>query len=240
MFPIYKMTLKQILHLPLLWWSMISVVVLSEITPSFAEVTAFGNVKQAVLDCAQATSWGSILVTIVMSSYLTLGKELDEKVALTVFTKPLSFRAFLLAKTMALTTGISLVFLIQALMISRLGWIYNWENSSYWSFATTLWLILVQGLMLLSLNILVSTIFKSASSLWITAAIWILPLILPSSSYPWFCWLFPIWVWFDVSYEIYHSIELSKAHLFYLSLYGILYAFAWIEISSYMLKKRQF
>ena len=240
MFPIYKMTLKQILRLPLLWWSMMSVVVLSEITPSFAEVTAFGNVKQAVLDCAQATSWGSILITIVMSSYLTLGKELDENVALTVFTKPLSLRTFLLAKTMALTTGISLVFLMQALMISRLGWIYQWESNSYWTFVTTLWLILVQGLMLLSLNTLVSTIFKSASSLWITGAIWVLPLVLPSSFYPWICWLCPIWVWFDVSFEIYNSIKLSNTTLFWLSLYGILYSFSWIEISSFTLKKRQF
>jgi ABC-type transport system involved in multi-copper enzyme maturation permease subunit len=240
MLSIYKMTLNQILRLPLLWWSMMSVIVLSEIMPSFAEVTAFGNVKQAVLDCAQATAWGSILITIVMSSYMTLGKELDERVALTVFTKPISFRTFLLAKIMALTTGITLVFLIQALMISRLGWIYEWESSSYWTFATTLWLILVQGMMLLSINTLASTVFKSASSLWITVAIWALPLVLPPSFYPWVCWACPMWVWFDVSFEIYHNIKLSTSTIFFLSLYGLLYSGCWLELSSWALKKRQF
>jgi hypothetical protein len=219
---------------------MMSVVVLSEIMPSFAEVTAFGNVEQAVLDCAQATAWGSILMTVVMSSYMTLGKELEERVALTVFTKPIELTTFLMGKTCALITGIVIVFCIQGLMISRLGWIYGWETSSYHAFALTLWLILMQGIMILAVSTIASTLFKSTAAIWVTIGLWILPLFLPEWSFAWSSWILPMWVWFDFSYEIYHKTAFNPVDLLLLSSYSLLFSASWLGISAWTLSRRQF
>jgi ABC-type transport system involved in multi-copper enzyme maturation permease subunit len=237
---IFRMTLRQLIRVPLLWWMLFAVMVISEFAPSFAEVVAWGNKEQSILDCAQATAWAGILMSVVMSTHMILGKELDEKVALTLFVKPLSPSSFLFGKYFALLLAASIIFVIQSLMVLRLGWIYNWSSQGYLYFFSSMLMVFFQGMMLLSVSVLMNCWLGNVVSIWSIVIFWSLCLWVPPSwNFP--CALIiPLWTSFDLSEIVFKNMNLPWKTIGLLGLYALSYSTIVIGISAKVLARRQY
>lgn len=240
MLVIFKMTFRQLLCQPLLWWLCFGIVLISEVAPSFAEVVSFGNVEQAVLNCAQATAWLGILVSVLLSSHMVLGKEIDEKVALTIFSKPISHFSFLAGKFLALFSYITILFLVQGIMVLKVGFVYEWSLDGYIYFAAAMFYVFFQGLMLLGLSIFSCCLCGSYASLFLILFLWIIPVYLTK-----FLWLplgifLPMWDQFDLSYFIFHQLPLPYDEFLPFGLYAIGYMVVMVLLGSMILERRQY
>ena len=240
MFVIFKMTFRQLLQQPLLWWLCFGIVLISEVAPSFAEVVSFGNVEQAVLNCAQATAWFGILVSVLLSSHMVLGKEIDEKVAMTIFSKPISHFSFLAGKFLALLSYITFLFLIQGLMVLKVGYVYEWSMGGYIYFVAAMFYVFLQGLMLLGLSIFSCCLCGSYASIFLTLFLWVLPIFTIK-----YLWLplgvfLPFWGQFDLSYYIFHQLPLPYGEFLPLGLYSVGYMLLMVFLGSMILERRQY
>jgi ABC-type transport system involved in multi-copper enzyme maturation permease subunit len=237
---IFKITFRQLLRQPLLWWLCFGVIILSEITPSFAEVVAFGNIEQAVLNCSQGIAWFGVIMSVLISSHLVLGKELDEKVALTLFTKPLPHFQFLMGKFFALLGFNLILFLVQSLMILKIGWTYEWSEQGFSTFFMAITCVMLQGFMIMGLSIFCTCCFGTSISLWMTVLIWVLPYLLSEKPMAMMAFFFPLWDRFDITYSIFHGLEIDWFIILPFSLYAISYLIAMVLLASLVLKEREY
>ena len=237
---IFWMTLRQLIRVPLLWWLLVAVMVISELAPSFAEIVAWGNAEKSILDCAQATAWAGILMSVVLSTHMILGKELDEKVALSLFVKPLKTSSFLYGKYAALLLASLIIFFIQALMVVRLGWIYHWSSQGYLYLLASLMTVFFQGMMLLSVSVLMNCWLGNVVSLWAVAIFWLLCLWIPAELHFPLAMIFPMWTWFDMTEVIYKNLAIPWGTLGILCIYALVYSCGMLTLSEKILQRRQY
>jgi|SaaInlStandDraft_1057018.scaffolds.fasta_scaffold17908_4 ABC-type transport system involved in multi-copper enzyme maturation permease subunit len=240
MLHLYWITLRQLLRQSALWWLNLFVIAFSEIAPAFAEVFCFGKVEQAIVDCSTATVYLAVLLSVVTTSYQLLAKEFNERVALTLFTKPLSLLEILLAKYFALLTTLFIIAMVQGLMILKHAYTYELSHESWFSLATALYAVFLQGLILQSLGLMFSCRFHGLSSLYLTLGMILLGQTVPPYFLSWTCFFIPGLQWYDLSYWIYNNHSIPMEYLANLSLYAIAYSGLMVVLGSYFLDKREF
>lgn len=237
---LYWITLRQLLRQSSLWWLNIFVIAFSEIAPAFAEVFSFGKVEQAIVDCSTATVYFAVLLSVVTTSYQLLAKEFNERVALTLFTKPLSLLEILLAKYFALLTTLFIIASVQALMILKHAFTYELSPESWSNLINALYTVFLQGLILQSLGLMFSCRFHGLSSLYLTMGMIILGQMLPSKLLVWICFLVPGLQWYDLSYWIYNNLAVPTGYLPSLTLYALSFSSLMVVLGSFFLRQREF
>lgn len=240
MLQLYWITLRQLLRQSSIWWLNLFVIAFSEIAPAFAEVFSFGKVEQSIVDCATATVYLAVLLTVVTSSYQLLAKEFNERVALTLFTKPLSLLEILLSKYLALLTTLFMVSIIQSLMVLKHAYVYDLSLESWKNLFIAMYAVFLQGLILQSLGLMFSCRFHGVSSLYLTLGMILLGQTLPSHLLSWSSFIIPALQWYDLSYWIYNNHPVSLSYLGNLSLYALAYSSLMVVLGSSFLKKREF
>jgi len=240
MLHLYWINLRQLLRQPSLWWLNLFVIAFSEVAPAFAEVFSFGKVEQAIVDCSTATVYTAILLSVVTSSYQLLAKEFNEKVALTLFTKPLSTLEILLSKYFALLTTLAIIGAVQALMILKHAITYELSGASWVNLVISIYAVLLQGLILQSLGLMFSCRFHGVSSLYLTIGFILLGQTLPPFLLSWVCFMIPGLQWYDLSYWIYNNHAIPVDYLVHLSLYALSFSGLMVVLGAYFLEKREF
>jgi len=240
MLHLYWITLRQLLRQSSLWWLNIFVIAFSEIAPAFAEVFCFGKVEQAIIDCSTATVYLAILLSVVTCSYQLLAKEFNEKVALTLFTKPLSLLEILLAKYFALLTTLLLITAVQTIMITKHAYTYELSGESWKSLFIAMYAVLLQGLILQSLGLMFSCRFHGVASLYLTLSMILLGQTFPSYLLSWVSFFIPGLQWYDLSYWIYNNHPIPLSYMGNLTLYAFAYSAFMVYMGAFFLKKREF
>ena len=240
MFHLYWITLRQLLRQSSLWWLNLFVIAFSEIAPAFAEVFSFGKVEQAIVDCSTATVYFAVLLSVVTSSYQLLAKEFNEKVALTLFTKPLSLLEILLSKYFALLTTLFIIALVQTLMVMKHAYTYELSENSWKTLFFAIYSVFLQGLILQSLGLMFSCRFHGLSSLYLTLFMIFLGQTFPIKLIFWVSFAIPALQWFDLSYWIYNGHPIPSMYLFNLTLYALGYSGLMVVLASFFLQKKEF
>lgn len=240
MIRLYWITLRQLLRQPIFWVINVSIIVISEISPAFAEIFSFGRVEQAVMDTSRASVYMAVWLTALVCSYQLLSKEINEKVALSLFTTPLGPLGFLSSKAAALFTTLTLVFMVQGTMIFKHSWTYEWTSEGIFFLLFNLYTVLLQGLMLLSLSIMCSCVIHGIRSLYLAIVLMVAGSMVPE---PWslgLSWLCPLLGWFDLSYWMYHRVEIPFLLVFALTAYALAYSCWMIWVGSQWLSRRDY
>lgn len=240
MLSIYFVTFRQLLRQSILWWICVAVVIMSEVMPSFAEVVAFGHVEQAVISSAQGVLWLGVLCSILLSSHYVLGKELEEKVALTIFTKPISAFSFLMGKFFALLTFNSVIFVIQVLCVLKTGWVYEWSLEGYVMFFHSIWMVFCQGIIFLGLTVFCCCCFSPFLAPLLACCLWLLATFVPST----LAWLvsplLPYWSAYDISFNIFHKVPVSASDTLLLTAYALACLFLSVYAGACALDHREY
>lgn len=236
---IFKLTFKEILQLSYLWYILLASVAAIEILPAF-ELLHFGNADNAILNVLQASVFSAVLFTIIIACYTLLGRELNQKIAMNLFTKPISFRQVLLGKYFALVSIISLQVLLLGLGVFKQAWVLNWESTTVLHAVISLWSVFLQGIMLLSLSILMTIVFGSLAGLFLTISFIMLSYCLPPGCLFWFCVIIPPLPWFDITPVYFAGGEIAPLYVLFFSVFAVAYSAFMIELGSKFLERREF
>ena len=240
MWYLYLITLKQMLRHSTLWYIILFSLVSSEIAPAFAELFTFGRVEVAVIDASQACVYLGVLLATVNGCYSLMGKELNEKVALTLFTKPITLSSFVWAKYASLISGLLVLVTVQGVWLYKQSIVLEWTSLGLSNALFALGSVFFQGIILLSVAILFTIRFGGLVGVIITLLFCCLSYIFPQNILPWICPLLPALPWYDLSPVIYSAKPVSGLYFILISLYAIVYSTASLFFATKILERRDF
>jgi len=237
---LYWMNLRQLLRERHLWYINLFVIIISEIAPAFAELFTFGKVDVAIIECASACVYVGVLLFVITSCFHLLGKELNERVALTMFSKPISIRGFILAKFSAILTAVTIIFMFQSLLVWKQFIVYELSDESlrmafYWLFC-----VYLQGIILLALSMTLTVLVGPIIGLLFTFLMLTFPYLWTLTPLAWVCWFIPAFPWFDLSNALYKGNAVPGTYILGLTIYATLYTLACLIISVKSIKTKEF
>ncbi|MBF0196868.1 MAG: hypothetical protein HQL32_04130 [Planctomycetes bacterium] len=240
MFSIYLITLKQLLRHSTIWYINLFAIVSSELAPPFAELFTFGRVELAVIDAVQACVYVGILLSAINACYALMGKELNEKVALTLFTKPLSMHSFVLGKYWALLSCILIVCMVQSLWMYKQAFVLGWSNLGFMIALMAIYSVFCQGVILLSLAVFLTASIGPLLGIFTLISLWLIGYIVPQSFLPYICWAVPPFKWYDLSPVIYEGRMVSGVYLLLLGIFALAYSSFCVILAARVLKRKEF
>jgi ABC-type transport system involved in multi-copper enzyme maturation permease subunit len=240
MFRLFWLNLRQLLRQRHLWYINFFVIVVSEIAPAFAELFTFGKVEVAIIECASACVYTGVLLFVITSCFHLLGKELNERVALTMFSKPISMRMFILIKFCSLLSAVTVIFLFQALFVCKQFYVFGLSQQGllmalYWLFC-----VYLQGVIILAISVGLTILSSPILGLVLTFVIMILPYFWTFTSLVWVCWIIPALPWFDLSNALYKGNQVPFHYIASLFAYSVLYTLVWLILSTKWIKAKEF
>jgi ABC-type transport system involved in multi-copper enzyme maturation permease subunit len=240
MLPIYLVTLKQLLRQSNLWYVNIFAIVTSEIAPAFAELFTFGNKEIAVIESVKASVYLSVILSAIVCIYKIMSKELNLKVAVNIFAKPIEFKTFMLAKYLGMMTVIIILCLFQAILVYKHSWYLNWSPEGINIAFASLYGVFLQGACLISFAMMLSVAFNKFFSLFLIILVLFIPYMIPNEVLIWVSFVIPALSWFDFSEMVYKNIPVGLPYLCLLSMYCIFYSVFSIFIADILLKRKEF
>jgi ABC-type transport system involved in multi-copper enzyme maturation permease subunit len=240
MIPLYIVTLKQLLRQSNLWYINIFAIASSEIAPAFAELFTFGEQEIAVIESVKASVYMSIILSSIFCVYKLMSKELNRHVAINIFSKPIEFKTFILAKYCSMLTVIGILCLFQSLWLLKHAWYLGWSYGGVKIAFSSLYGIYLQGACIMAFAMILSVYFNKVLSLSILISILFIPYMLPNEVLAGVSFILPALSWFDFSEMIYKNIQISATYLLYLTAYTIVFVSTCILIAEKLLQKREF
>lgn len=240
MVPLYIVTLKQLLRQSNLWYINIFAIAASEISPAFAELFTFGNKEIAVIESVKASVYLSVILSAIVCVYSLMSKELNHKVAVNIFAKPIDFKTFILSKYLAMLSLIVILCIFQACWLFKHAHFLNWSSDGLRMAFVSLYGVFLQGACIIALAMMLSVTFNKFLSLTIIIVILFLPYMIPSKLLICFSFILPALSWFDFSEMIYKNISVSATYLMYLSFYCVIYSLSSILIAEKILERKEF
>lgn len=239
MLTLYAISTKQLLRQPQLWLVMAASVIACEILPAF-ELFSFDRREMATLDILKATLFFCVFLSLLISSYQLLGKELHDRVALVLFTKPISYFNVILAKLASLLTVLSMICLMLGLWILKQGWYMDWSSSMISYALVSIWCVFLQGAMILSVSVAITILAGSISGIVTPIIFIVISNCVPGNILPWLSIIIPPFPWFDLSASIFSQELIPVRYLIEISLYAVVYSLWAMFISSIALKYREY
>lgn len=236
---VFLLTAKELYRKSYIWYINLFAILACEILPAF-ELFAFGKTEIATLDILQATLFFTMLICLLISSYQLLGRELHERMALTLFTKPISPFCVILGKVLALLSILFIISLIQGLCILKQGWYLDWPNEIFRYTILSIWTVFLQGVMVLSLSTVLSICFGSIIGAIGPLIIIMTSYIVPAKILVWLSPIIPAMPWFDLSSIFYSGEQIMPVFILSLSAYGIMYALWMLFLGGLGLKIKEF
>jgi len=240
MVPLYIVTLKQLLRQSNLWYINIFAIVASEISPAFAELFTFGKKEIAVIESVKASVYLSVILSAIVCVYSLMSKELNHKVAVNIFAKPIEFKTFILAKYSAMLTLIMILCLFQAVWLWKHAYFLGWSSAGIKIAYASLYGVFLQGACILALAMILSVGFNRFLSVIVIILTLFLPYMVPSELIIWFSFILPALSWFDFSEMVYKNVSINVTYLVYLSIYCVIYCVTAILIAEKILERKEF
>ena len=240
MLSIYQITLRQMVRQTHLWIILMFAIISLELSPAFAELFAFGKTEVAVIDTLQATYFLIILLTVVSSSYTLLGRELSQRMAITLFTKPIPIHVVLYSKFLALLSSLLVVSFFLGLWILKQAWYLHWPFIGVQLAFCSMISIFFQGMMILSLSIALSISLGPLFAVMLTIIMAFAGFFMPIHALKFVCFIIPALPWFDLSFPIYTQSKISLFFMLKLMAYAAPYSMFMIYLSRCFLNKKDF
>lgn len=240
MFPVYALTLKQLIRQSHLWYIILFAIISIEIAPAFAELFTFGKTELAVIDALQATFFMIVLLSVVSSSYSLLGKELNQRIAMTLLTKPIHYQKVIYAKYLALLTSLVVISFFLGLCILKQAWVLEWQNLSIKLAFYSVVGIFFQGTIILSLSMALSIVLGPLYAVLLTLALTFAGFFFPIHLIKYVCFIIPAMPWFDLSVPIYSQTDIPIWFMGKLILYSVTYSGLMLYLSKLSLERKEF
>lgn len=234
------MNLRQLLRERHLWYINLFIIVVSEVAPAFAELFTFGKVDVAIIECASACVYLGVLLFVITSCFHLLGKELNEKVALTMFSKPIHMRTFIMAKFFSILAAVTVIFLFQSIWVWKQFYIYDIDSSSLKTAFIWLLCVYLQGVILLAMSMGLTVLAGPIIGILCTFILMTLPYVWSLTSLVWVSWILPAFPWFDISNALYKGVDVPFSYALLLIGYAIFYSSSWLFVSVKAIEAKEF
>lgn len=237
---IFFTTLRQLLRQSNLWLINIFAIVTSEFSPAFAELFTFGNAENAVIESIKASLYLAIIITSILCIYRLLSSELNDKIAINLFAKPISFMDFLLGKYLAMLIVILIVSLFQAIWLVKHAYFLDWSSLGVKLAFTSLFGVFLQGACLIAFSMMLALVFNKGISIILLILSLFISYLVPSDILIVLSAFFPALSFFDFSELIYKKVDFSINFIGLLTLYSIVYIYFCLKLSEFFFKKKEF
>ncbi len=237
-FPILKITLRQLLRMPLYWIITLSGVILLEILPAF-QVLHFGLVNEAILDALGSAMFFVSMILMMTCNYNLWKKELDEHIPHFLFTKPISRNRIILEKALALLLAFCISFLIQSIMLIKQGMAHEWTTDMYGYAFMTAYLVFIQSFMLLNCSVFLTLFLSSAlQGTLLSFLLMIISFSLSENMQLALIWLIPPIAWLDPSPVIYFKSWWSPKYALFSLTLAVAYSAWCISMTTFVLNRK--
>ncbi len=237
--PIYRITVREIFKLSYLWYINIFGLVAAETLPAFG-LFHFGSSMAGVLEILQSCLFFTIFISVLTVCYTLFGKELYYKMALTLFTKPVSRTTILIAKYFALISVISVCVLTQGLWLMKQIIYLGWNVQQIILALAAIWNVFLLGGMLLSLALAFTLYIGPLAAVFLTVIATVTSFLLPETALYIASPLIPAIPWMDLNAMIYKNIPLTFKYFSSQTLYAVAYSSWMLFLCSERLKRLQF